>query len=274
MSSQPQQPASNTNWNRLQRAVIGGVMAAFMLYLLLLVFTGRTWLAVSYAMVTLFAALIGLAIYFWSTMLLGGLLEAFRRRETPVSWSFEIDGDHTEVPEHDIDPGLQLMAAGVLVYRFGEVRPSVHFRQVPLANARALRPFVVARTGNARPYRFRFSLEDEGHRERFDTEFEFALESEPHIVMPSTLLVPPMANRLVGRRWRLRVTSGATVVATFGFMFVTGQKDATEMLHNGNGRSASGSSLLGQPLWLPDLMNEALKRDAMSSLQEAVLEDR
>ena len=140
----------------IQQGFVLSTLVAFGLFLIFLVATGAAWRAVAYAMVALFAFLVVLAVYFWGALLLGGLLEMVGRQRTPVPWSI---GD-VETAEHDLDPGLELQAAGILVYRLGEVRPRVHFRKVPLAEVRAVRPFVVVRTGSARAHTFEFTLTD------------------------------------------------------------------------------------------------------------------
>jgi hypothetical protein len=219
--------------------------------------TGETWRAVAYAVVALFAFLVLLAIYFWGAMLFGGLLEAVGRRATPVPWSVAGAG---EVPEHDIDPGLELMAAGVLVYRLGEVKPRPHFRQIPLTNAHAIRPFVVARTGADRPYAFEFVLSDAQDSVRYHAELVSPLKDAPQIVMPHARLRVTLPKRLSGQRWNLQVRSGVTIVTTLRFVFVDGSAE-------------SDPGLDWQRTVLPRLLDDAIKQDVLLNTQEVVLED-
>jgi hypothetical protein len=114
----------------LRRALVISVLAASGSFIVLLVLTDQVWRAVAYAVVALFAFLVAQAVYFWGAMLLGGTLEAVTQRRDPVPWSLD-ESLASEVPEHDLDPGLELLGAGILVYRVGEVRPQVCFRQVP-----------------------------------------------------------------------------------------------------------------------------------------------
>jgi hypothetical protein len=174
-----------------------------------------------------------------------------------------------ELPEHDIDPGLELAAAGMLVYRFGEIKPQVYFRNVPLVNVRAIRPFVVVRTGVERPYEFEFSLTDEQDIVHFRHEFTANLHSDPRLVMPPYRLLIGSVKNLLGQRWHLRVRSGVTVVTSFRFLFVDQPETGSD------GRMNGGDELA--PSWQHDLLSklldEALKRDVMSNTQEIELED-
>lgn len=247
--------------------------SAFLLFLIALIITGHTWRAVAYGLVALFGFLVLLAVYFWGAMLFGGATEALSHRQRePVPWTFN-DSGPLIVPEHDLDPGLELVAAGMLVYRMAEVRPRIHFRKVPLANARAVRPFVVARTGSERPYHFQFTLTDEADVTRFDRGFEFPLGDEPRMVMPPYRLSLSMPRRLIGQRWHLQVRSGVTVVTSFRFLFVEGSEQPVNM-SNSRFPEEHGESAIGwQRDLLPRLLDDAIKHDAMTTSQEIMLEE-
>jgi hypothetical protein len=251
----------------LATGILVSVLGAFGLFLLGLVLTGKMWRALAYATVALFGFLVVQAILFWGAVLLGSLVEVVARRRNPVSWSIG-GSSRMDAPEHDLDPGLQLLAAGMLVYHLGEVTPRVHFRRVPLAGARSMRPFVVARTGSSRPYRFEFVLSDERGIGRFRDEFAFDLRDDPQIVLPCCRLALSMPRRLVGQRWSLRVRSGVTTVTSFRFTFVDGGGHPNGMA------VAWEESIVGwQQELLPGLLDEALKRDMLTSTREIVLED-
>jgi len=257
-----------------QTALLVSVLAAFGLFLLGLMLTGEMWRALAYATVALFGFLVVQAIFFWGAVVFGSLSETFTRRRSPALWSTaELPG--LKVPEHDIDPGLELLAAGMLVYRLGEIRPGVYFRKVPLANARSIRPFVVARTGLPRPYRFEFVLSDEGGASRFRDEFAFELRDDPQIVMPNYRLALARPKRLVGQRWRLQVRSGVTTVTSFRFMFSEGGGPPNGA--SGSATETADGGVESVPAWrqdlLPQLLDKALKRDVLMSTQEIVLED-
>jgi len=239
-----------------QKGLLFCVIGAFCLFLITLVLTGQTWEAIAYAVVVLFGLLFALAIYFWGSMLFGGVLELIGRQRTPVPWA--VDGS-VNVPEYDFDPGLELLAAGVLAYRYGEVKPHVHFMTVPMQNVRAIRPFVVARTGSERTYHFDFTLTDEQDRGRFNTEIESLLHNSPQLVMPHCRLIVQTPKKLIGQRWNLQVRSGVTVVTSLRFSFAA---DGTidEPI------PASHQDLL------PRLLDGALKQDAMTNTQEIILE--
>jgi hypothetical protein len=176
--------------------------------------------AVAYAIVALFVFLIALAVYFWGSVFFGGILDILTQGNSSGTWGIGI----SEIPKHDIDPGLELLAAGILVYRMGEVRPEIHFRKVPLGNARAMRPFIVARTGSERPYQFLFSLTDDHNSTRFESQFTVKLGDALQLIMPQYRLAPDIPRKLVGQRWSLQVKSGVTVITSFRFMFI----DSTE----------------------------------------------
>lgn len=240
---------------KTRKVVIVSIASALVLFLVLLVVTGKTWRAISYAVLALFVFLVLQALYFWGALLLEGMTGAVARRRSLVPWSVGSE-DTWETPEHDLDPGLDLLAAGVLVYRLGEVKPHAYFREVSLANARAVRPFVVARTGAARDYRFQFTLSDENERIRFNQEITFPLDDAPQMIMPSIRLQVNTPRGLNNQRWSLQVRSGVTVVTSFRFVFVNGAPQSD-----------------WQPDMLPQLLDEAIKRDALSGTQEIVLED-
>ncbi|NLX10982.1 MAG: hypothetical protein GXY36_15135 [Chloroflexi bacterium] len=249
----------------ISRAAGMGLLGLFVIFLLWLAVTGSPWRAIAYAVVALGALLVALASYFWGALVLGSSLEAlFRRSRTPVPWSFEQEGDDTE---HDIDPGLELMAAGILVYRVGETRPEICFREIPLAGVRAIRPFIVARTGMPRDYPFDFALLDEHERRRFDAAFDHGLRNAPVLVAPARRLALRAPGRLLGRRWNLLVRSGVTVVTAVSFRFVD---------EDGSGEYTSLDRETALRLsWqmLPHLLDEALQQDAVSPVPEVVLED-
>lgn len=258
-----------------RRAAIYLVLVALGLFLLALILTGQVWRAVAYSVVALFAFLFLLAGYFWGAMFFGGTLEMFVRRRSPVPW--DITGGALDVPEHDIDPGLELLAAGMLVYRVGEVKPQPYFRKVPLANVRAVRPFMVARTGVARDHQFVLTLSDEVDARRFQDVFIFSLEDAPQVVMPPYSLVIEHPRALVGQRWTLQVRSGVTVVTSFRFLFVDGTIQAADIA----ARSGAGAQPYdgaadedGDHGALSALIDEAVKRDALTAPREIVLEVR
>lgn len=279
MHDQTRTPAldeRNVGW---QTWAIIAALSAFGLFLLALMLTGQVWRAVAYGVIALFGFLIALAVYFWGAMLFGSTLEMLaRQRQGTVSWS--MIGENLVTPKHDIDPGLELLSAGILVYRLGEVKPQPYFRKVPLGDARAVRPFMIARTGAERNYRFSFLLNDEVETTRFDNEFVFALKDEPQVVMPPCRLVVDRPRALIGQRWTLRVQSGLTVVTSFRFIFVEGSAqpgiEKMGIARNGSGNgsrlAADGGLAEWQECMLPELLDEAVKRDAMSSTQDIVLE--
>jgi hypothetical protein len=219
--------------------------------------------------VALFAFLVGLAVYFWGALLFGGVLDVFSRQRTPVPWSLG-DGE-ASTPEHDIDPGLELLAAGMLVYRVGDVKPQPYFRHVPLADARAIRPFIVARSGVPNERRFTFRLDDERNVTRFRDGFHFPLRDAPKVVMPPYRLVIERPQDVAGQRWTLRVRSGVTVVSTFRFRFANGRVPQAATVGSGD-TEATGSETWRQTD-LSRLLDEAVKRDAMTQTQDFVLED-
>ena len=256
-----------------RRVFVITLIGAVILVLAILVLTDNTWRAVAYGLVALFAFLVAESVYFWGAMVLGGTVEALTRRR-PAGWALD-EASSLVIPEHNIDPGLELMAAGVLVYRLGEVKPHVYFRKVSLTNARAIRPFVVARTGAARPYHFHFTLVDESGKTRHAEEFEFDLEDAPRLVMPRCRLLLEMPRQLVGQRWSLQVCSGVTVITSFRFMFADGGSHGIVSSEAGQARSPNGSeSALGwQQEMLPMLLDEAIKHDVMTQTREIVLEE-
>ncbi len=242
------------------------------LFLAALVLRGHAWRAVAYAVVALFVFLVALAVHFWGSLLFGGLLDVALQRRAAVPWSLG-DEHALQVPEHDIDPGLELFAAGMLVYRLGEVKPSAYFRTVPLAGVRALRPFIVARTGAGRDYPFTFLLRDARDVTQFDEAVMFALHNRPQVVMPPYRLVTERPRILAGQRWTLQVKSGVTVVATFRFLFVDGAVQGNQI---DAGRVDAQDRVPAHTAWhlavLPQLLDEAVKRDAMAETRDVVLE--
>jgi hypothetical protein len=260
--------SSASRQSRIVKWLILGLLGTFGVFLFLLIVTGKAWWAVGYAIIALGAFLILMAVYFWGAVVLGGLLVALGQRSRAPSWTMPQD-KITEIPEHDIDPGLELAAAGMLVYRFGEVKPQVYFRNVPLANARAIRPFVVARTGVERPYEFEFSLTDENDNIHFEHEFLLTLHADPRLVMPPYRLLLGSSNKFLGQRWNLRVRSGVTVVTSFRFLFV----DQPEPSPDGQGTGIDELPPSWQYDLLSRLLDEAIKRDVMSNTQEIELED-
>ncbi len=266
-SSKPSKPGFELSPSA-RRVFVATLLGAGALVLLFLVLTGRPWRAAAYALVVLFAFLVVESAYFWGAMILGGTIEALLRRR---SGRWGLGGESLlDVPEHDIDPGLELMAAGVLVYKLGEIKPRVYFRKVSLANVRAIRPFVIARTGDARPCHFHFALVDEEGRVRYDEEFEFLLTDAPRLVMPRCRLVLAAPHSVVGQRWSLQVYSGVTVVTSFRFMFAEGAGgDALDAAV-----AAGDSPLSWQQELLPRLLDEAIKHDVMTETREIVLEEQ
>lgn len=247
-----------------RQALFVGILAASVLLVLVLAVTKSTWAAVAYALVALFGFLFVLALYFWGAMLLGGILETFSRHKAHATWS--IGGTKPEAPEHNIDPGLELIAAGILVYRYGEVKPRVYFRAVTLTNARAIRPFVVARTGEERTYEFDFLLVDQSEQVRFKGQFAHELRNAPQMVMPHYRLLLNAPHHLTGQRWNLRVRTGVTVVTSVRFTFVDGTD--TQLKKS----AVSEEMQASQKEMLLTLLDEAIKQDAMTQTQEIVLE--
>lgn len=232
--------------------------AGFTLLLAGLSLAFGAWRAVAYVTAGMFGMLFALAFYFWSTMLFGGTLR-FLRRRAPVPWAL---GDDTgDVPEHDIDPGLELMAAGMLVYRSDEAKPQAYFRQVPIAEARAVRPFVVARTGAERRCEFAMTLHDERDEIRHDGVFSMVVRDRAAMIVPPYRLAVPDPARLAGRQWSLRVRSGVTVLAAIGFRFVNGDADPEPALD-------------WQVHVLPRLLDDMIGQDAIAQAAEITLEER
>lgn len=248
-------------------AIVGG----FVLFLLVLVLTGHLWRAIAYATVVLFAALGVLAVYFWGALLLGSLVERITNRRTAESWDIGLDTGF-EMPQHDIDPGLELLAAGMLTYRLGEVRPRAHFRTVQVDAVRAVRPFVVARTGAARPYRFEFVLSDDAEVTRFADTFAVDLQHVPQLVVPPYRLLVQEAHKLIGQRWLLQVRTGVTVITSLRFVFVDGSTPVGEAEQASVTEALDAAAPAWQASLLPKLLDEALKREALTRVEEIVLE--
>lgn len=247
------------------------LLGAFGLFLLLLIITGKAWWAIGYAIIALGGFLILMAVYFWGAVVLGGLLVALGQRSRSPSWALAKD-KVTEIPDYDLDPGLELAAAGMLVYRFGEVKPRVYFRNIPLTNARAIRPFVVARTGVERPHEFEFSLTDEKDLVQFEHNFTADLFDDFRLVMPPYRLLIGSAKTLLGQRWNMRVRSGVTTVTSFRFLF-TDQPESNLAGLDGQGMNADELAPSSQQVeFLSKLLDDALKRDVMSNTQEIELE--
>jgi hypothetical protein len=249
----------------IQQGLILAVVGAAALLLVLLILSTSTWTAIAYTMVALLALLIFLSVYFWGTIIFGGLIDLLQRRSSSSPWSVGSTGN---IPEHDIDPGLELVSAGMLVYRYGEVKPRIHFRKVPLTGARAIRPFVVARTGSERQYNFHFMLNDDNEKTRYSDEFSFNVKNEPQLIMPHYRLSLSMPKKLVGQRWNLRVRSGVTTVTSFRFMFIE-EGSQTELLT----QAANAEPILAsQEEMLARLLDTAIKQDVLGSTQEIELE--
>lgn len=258
------------NW---RMGALMAILVAFLLFLLALVLTGQVWRAAAYGMVALFAFLFGLAAYFWGSLVFGSTLEMLSQsKRKPVPWKIG-SGEALNVPKHDIDPGLELLGAGMLVYRIGEVKPQPAFRHVPLDNVRALRPFIVARTGVEQTHHFTFKLHDEHEGPQFSDTFDFALQDQPRVVMPPYRLTLADAARLVGRRWTLRVQSGMTVVTTFRFRFTAGA--AQDVLARDTAANTLGDGQTGDApqIALSELLDEVVKLDAMMHTEDVGLED-
>ncbi|GEM_PF-2393100 len=252
------------------------VLAALGIFLLALALTGHLWRAIAYGTVVLFAAVIALAVYFWGAIFLGGLLESLLARKTRSAWSVPAE-QFPIAPGQDIDPGLELLAAGMLVYRIAEVRPRAFFRKVPLNNARAVRPFMVARTGAPRKYEFTFVLSDENDVVRFQERFSASVQDQPQLIMPPYRLLLEIPRKLLGQRWLFQVRSGVTVVTSLRFMFVDGRAKTGSLAST---LAASGAliddgdeeALHWHREVLPLLVDETVKRDAMVQTQEIPLE--
>ena len=252
------------------------VLAALGIFLLALALTGHLWRAVAYGTVVLFAAVVALAAYFLGAIFLGGLLESLLARRTHSAWSVPAE-QFPVASGQDIDPGLELLAAGMLVYRIAEVKPRAFFRKVPLNNARAVRPFVVARTGEPRKYTFTFVLSDENDVVRFEERFSAAVQDQPQLVMPPYRLLIDMPRKLLGQRWLFQVRSGVTVITSLRFMFVDGRAKTGSLAST----LATSGALIDDSdeealRWhrevLPLLLDETVKRDAMVQTQEIPLE--
>ncbi len=248
-----------------------GLLGVFGLFVVALIVTGQTWRIVAYAMIALFAGLTLLALYFWGAMILSSVMDLFStlRRGTP--WSTGVPGELGMV-EHDIDPGLELIAAGMLVYRVGEVKPHLHFRKIPLANARSIRPFIVARTGAERPYHFQFTLYDEADVPHFQQDFAFTLKDMPQMVTPPQRIMFNKPRKVVGQRWSLQVRAGVTVITSLRFMFVEGGR-LEPMLEPSNALTDDIQEPVRHQDLLAQVLDQALKMDAMTSTQEIILED-
>ena len=252
------------------------ILAALGIFLLVLALTGHLWRAVAYGTVVLFTAVIALAAYFWGAIFLGGLLEALLARRPRSGWTVPAE-NFPVAPGQDIDPGLELLAAGMLVYRIAEVKPRAFFRKVPLNNARAVRPFVVARTGAPRKYTFTFVLSDENDVVRFDERFTASVQDQPQLIMPPYRLLIEMPRKLLGQRWLFQVRSGVTVITSLRFMFVDGRAKTGSLAST----LATSGALIDDSdeealRWhrevLPLLLDETVKRDAMVQTQEIPLE--
>jgi hypothetical protein len=245
---------------RRSRANMRGLLAtaaAFALLFAVLSLGFGPWRAVAYITAGLFGMLFALAFYFWGTMLFGGVLQALRRR-TPVPWVLDDAAD--AVPAHDIDPGLEVMAAGMLVYRSGEANPHVCFRQVPVVDIEALRPFVAVRTGVPRRCAFAIALHDEHDQIRHEDSFMVGLSDRAALVAPPYRLALADPARLAGQHWSLQVKSGVTVVAAWRFHFV-------------NGSSQPESALDWEAHWLPRLVDEAIEQDSQPQTGDIALEE-
>lgn len=241
----------------MQTGAIVGLVSVFVVFLVILIFTGRFGLAFSAGIIVAGVGAVVLLLLF--------LLVS--RSERAAKWMTS----RWELAEQDIDPGLELLAAGILVYRMGEIRPDIHFRKVPLGNARAIRPFIVARTGAERPHSFHFALTDDQDEVRFKDRFTVDLGDKPRLVMPAFRIAPDMPRKLVGQCWTLQVRSKMTVVTSFRFMFI----DHAERLDALGGVSddPTDQALERHHVLLPQLLDEEIKREVMVTTQEIVLED-
>jgi len=248
-----------------------GLAGAVVLFVATLILTGQTWRIIAYAMVALMAGLTIIALYFWGAMILGSLLDLFSSLRQSTPWSAGIQGE-LHVQEHDIDPGLELVAAGMLVYRLGEVKPRIYFRKIPLANARSIRPFIVARTCAERPYHFQFTLYDEADVPHFQQDFAFTLKDAPQMVTPPQRIMFNKPRRVIGQRWNLQVRAGVTVITSLRFMFVEGGRiePTLEPSHPLDYQEPIPDR---QQELLAHLLDQALKMEAMTSTQEIILED-
>ena len=243
----------------MRRAAPMAMAIIIAVFVFLRLLTGNTWTAIAVVLLMLFSFVVALAAYFWSALFMGGTTSLFRRKRTATPWS--IGDPEAGLPEYDMDPGLELMAAGMLVYRMGQVRPDVHFRKVSLADARSVRPFVVARTGDERPHEFMFVLSDESEQARYEETLRVNLGTQPQLIMSTNRLAFSRPAGLVGQRWTLQVRSGVTVVTSFRFMFSSGLP--------GNSESTPGP----QEELLRGLLDDALKLEVGQSTPELVMED-
>ncbi|WP_119072474.1 hypothetical protein [Aggregatilinea lenta] len=187
-------------------AIVGSsAIGALALYALL---SGDVWVAAGWGMAAMLIFLVVLAVYFWGSLVFGGTLSAFGSSR-PVPWTFGAVEDAT----HDIDPGIEILSAGVLAY-YDDVAEAVPcFRTVPARGLRAVRPFLVARSGMDEMRDFEFELVDAHDRARFRRRIEQALSSTPGLViLPLPLALASARPELV---WGWRVRSGITVLATF-----------------------------------------------------------
>ncbi|HML22813.1 MAG TPA: hypothetical protein PKD09_14275 [Aggregatilinea sp.] len=190
-------------------AIVGStIIAALVLYAAV---TGEVWIAAGWGMALMLVFLVGLAIYFWGVLMFGGTLSALKSDRSPIPWSF---GD-IETAEYNIDPGLELMSAGVLAYYTGKTRFETCFRTVPARGLRAIRPFVMARTGLPELRTFEFELVDTHDQIRFRQQVDCYLEDGPELVMTPDLAALPVASDERGEIWSWRVRSGVTILTTF-----------------------------------------------------------
>ncbi|MBI5958292.1 MAG: hypothetical protein HY866_06145 [Chloroflexi bacterium] len=251
--------------------VLSGALGLCLLSLLL---TDRTWRAIAYGMVALFGFLTVLAIYFWGSILFGGIVEMVNFRRNTGRWGI---GGRSEPgsPEHDLDPGLELISAGILVYILGEVKPRVHFRKVPLANVRSIRPFIVARTGDERAYQFQFALVDDSDKPCFHQDFSVTVRREPQMITPPQRLMFNKPRKVIGQRWSLQVRSGMTIITSLRFMFVEGGGRSSTLLEPASSFDLDVADPVSseQQELLNRLLDQVIKNDAMTNTLEIVLEE-
>lgn len=254
--------------------VIIALTSALGVCLLLTLLTDRTWRIVAYGVATLFGVLVLLAVYFWGSILLGGALEFINYRRTSGHWGFRARSD-AESPEHDLDPGLELISAGILVYVLGEVKPRLHFRKVPLANVRSIRPFIVARTGDERAYQFQFALLDDTDKPAFRQDITTAVRREPQMITPPQRLMFNKPRKVIGQRWSLQVRSGMTVITSLRFMFVEGGGLSSSLPGSSSGLDPDAVDPVSsqQQEMLNRLLDQVIKHDAMTNTLEIVLEE-
>lgn len=210
MTAEDRPPVQSVRWGKW--TIWASLLVAGLLALAFV--TGELWRMLAWGSVALLAFLLTLAAYFWGTLLFGAVW-GFLRRSRGATWSL----GGVESAEHDIDPGMELLAAGVLAHYHGHTQPQVCFQNVPVQGLRVIRPFVVARTGWPREHVIEFTLTDDRERQCYRDRAWHELADSPRLVLPSAPVRFPAGDQAVGRRWSWHVRAGVTVVSAFRFVF-------------------------------------------------------